>query len=79
MMIPEKEYGTWEMTTSVCTTPGADGETVYGVLYRDEEQIFGFPDVDASPAAVEILLERLRRERPEPCHFEEIITDFIDR
>ncbi len=79
MSMAEKEYGTWEMITSVCVTPGAEGKTVYGVLYQDEEQVFGFPDVDASPTAVEILLECLRRERPEPCHFKEIITDFIDR
>lgn len=74
----EEKSLSWERTQSICVTPGAEGVPVYGVRVRlTDGSAWEFPDVDTSPQTVDRLLERLRQAAPEPCHFAELVEDFI--
>lgn len=67
----------WECITSRCTADGADGVTVYGVRLYAPDGVWEWQDVSPSQAAVRCLIARLQRERPERCHLEDIVRDFI--
>ena len=68
----------WEIIENVCTTPGAEGVPVYGVLVRyDDGRLWMWPDVDVDRAVVSRLVTRLQSLQPERCHFEEMVLDYI--
>lgn len=69
---------TWKITQDICCADGAPAVPVYGVCAcRDGQVVWGFPDVDTHRYRVEMLLDRLMSARPEPCHWQEIVEDFI--
>lgn len=74
----DEEQPIWELTVGRCETEGAVGETVYGIRVTAGTFCWRFADVDADPQRVERLLQRLRQERPHPCHLEDVVRDFID-
>ena len=67
----------YELIEGRCVTPGAEGQRTYGVRANGPQGEEIWPDVADSAQAVEILLTRLRRERPERCHLPDIIEDYI--
>ena len=67
----------FDMVCDVCRTPGAPPTPVYGIRARSSHGERIWPDVADSPQAVAVLLSRLRREAPEPCHFDEISEDYV--
>ena len=67
----------WECISSRCTADGAVGETVYGVRLYSPDGEWEWLDVSPSEAQVMRLIARLQRERPERCHLEDIVRDFI--
>lgn len=67
---------------SLCTVyTSPDGECVwtYGVEMVSGERVIEFPDVDLDAEAVERLVDLLQRWQPEPCHFREVVLDYIER
>ncbi len=67
----------WECIRGLCTADGAVGVTVYGVRRISSDGVWEWQDVSTSKAQVMCLLRRLRSERPERCHLEDIVRDFI--
>ncbi len=68
----------WEMIQGTCGTEGAEGVSTYGVAVRHPDgSAWTWSDVDTDPAVVAVLLERLRLCRPEPCHYGDMVLDFI--
>mgnify|MGYP007029434148 FL=1 len=66
----------YELIEGRCVTPGAEGQRTYGVRVNGPHG-GEWPDVADDARAVELLLTRLRRERPERCHLPDIIEDYI--
>ncbi len=58
-----------------------DGERVwtYGVKMVLQETVEAFPDVDLSAEAVDRLVALLQTHRVEPCHFRDVVTDYIEQ
>ena len=68
----------WEMIGGTCDTDGAEGIPTYGVAVRHADgSTWTWPDVDTDSSVVAVLLERLRLCRPEPCHYKDMVLDFI--
>lgn len=68
----------WTVVSGRCATQGAEGERVFGVqLQSDAEVLWMWPDVDPNYRVVEALRTRLEKSRPEPCHWAEIVEEFI--
>lgn len=67
----------WECISSQCTTDGAVGVTVYGVRLCSPDGVWEWRDVSVSQAVAQRLIARLQRERPERCHLEDVVRDFI--
>ncbi|MBR5524265.1 MAG: hypothetical protein IKU51_03245 [Clostridia bacterium] len=67
----------WVVFDGVCTTPGAEGVPVYGVACFDDG--WCWPDVDTDRAVAERLVQRLNRTQPEPCHYADMVLDFIEQ
>lgn len=67
----------WECISSRCAADGAVGMTVYGVRLHSPDGVWEWPDVSPSEAQVMRLIMRLQHERPERCHLEDIVRDFI--
>ncbi len=66
---------------NICTVyTSPDGECVwtYGVEMVSGGKVVEFPDIDLSSAAVERLIERLRTNAVEPCHFRDAVLDYIE-
>lgn len=63
----------WRVVCSVCSTDGAEGIPVYGVRCRD----WAWPDVDTDRAVAQRLADRLNAAQPEPCHYADMVLDFI--
>ena len=63
----------WTVTCGLCRTDGAEGTPVYGVRCRD----WAWPDVDTDLAVVQRLADRLNRLQPEPCHYADMVLDYI--
>lgn len=68
----------WKMIPGVCGTPGAEGAPTYGVQVTYGPHVWTWADVDTDPAVAQALVDRCNRLQPEPCHFEEIVLDFIE-
>ncbi len=58
-----------------------DGERVwtYGIAMVSREAVETFPDIDLSAAAVDRLVVLLQKHRVEPCHFRDVVTDYIEQ
>ncbi len=68
----------WRLVRGVCATPGAEGVPVYGVaVCRRDGGTWCWPDVDTDRAVVSRLVERLQTAQPEPCHYAEMVLDYI--
>ena len=74
-----KDKVRWRVIRGVCSTQGAEGAQVYGVRAENADGIaWEWADVSASLQVVTVLAERLNEEQPEPCHFAEIVADYIE-
>ena len=77
-----RQRGTIPQYTRICTIyHSPDGERVktYGVEMVSAEGDVEFPDVDLSASAVDRLVALLRECRVEPCHFRDVVTDYIEQ
>lgn len=63
----------WTIVYSACSTDGAEGMPVYGVQCSD----WSWPDVDTDRAVAQRLADRLNTLQPEPCHYADMVLDFI--
>ena len=68
----------WTVVAGTCGTHGAEGIPTYGVQVTYADCTWTWADVDLDPAVAQRLTDRLNRVQPEPCHFEEIVLDFIE-
>ena len=69
----------WELTRGVCGTHGAEDKPTYGVRVRcPDGRVWAWPDVDLDPAVTARLVARLQSVQPEPCHFAELVLDYIE-
>ena len=76
------QWGMYPQYTRICTVYcSPDGEHVktYGVEMTSAEGDVEFPDVDLSASAVDRLVTLLRECRVEPCHFRDVVTDYIEQ
>ena len=63
----------WRVICRVCGTHGAEDIPTYGVRCGDWE----WADVDTDFVAVQCLADRLNAVQPEPCHYADMVLDFI--
>ena len=69
----------WRVTQGVCTTDGAEGWSVYGVqAMLPDGTVWCWADVDTDRKIVERLVCRLQSLQPSPCHFADLVLDFIE-
>ena len=69
----------WRVTQGVCRTHGAEGYPVYGVeVTLADGSVWAWEDVDVDRAAAERLACRLQHLQPAPCHFVDLVLDFIE-
>ena len=69
----------WRVTQGVCTTDGAEGWSVYGVqVTLPDGTVWCWADVDTDRKIVERLVCRLQSLQPSPCHFADLVLDFIE-
>ena len=69
----------WVLIDGICSTQGAEETPVYGVRAESADGgVWEWADVDVSPQAVAVLVKRLNEAQPEPCHYAEMIADFIE-
>lgn len=69
----------WRLTQGRCATEGAEYCATYGVattLPTGDE--WEWPDVDVDRGVVQTLVDRLQATQPEPCHFTDMVLDFIE-
>lgn len=68
--------------TRICTwycSPDGERVRTYGVKMVSAGDSVEFPDVDLSAAAVDRLVFLLQEQRVEPCHFRDVVTDYIEQ
>ena len=69
----------WRVTQGVCRTDGAEGCLVYGVqVTLPDGTQWSWADVDTDRRLAECLACRLQNLQPAPCHFEDLVLDFIE-
>ena len=69
----------WKITEGVCTTSGAEGYPTYGVAVTlPGGEVWSWADVDVDPSVVRLLVDRLQAAQPQPCHFRDLVLDFIE-
>ena len=69
----------WTVIEGRCATDGAEGYPTYGVrMTASDGSCWEWEDVDTDPAVAAALACRLQAIRPEPCHFQELVLDFIE-
>ena len=69
----------WECISGVCETPGAEGVPVYGVrVICPDGSTWTWPDVDVDRRVVQRLARRLQAIQPSPCHFRDLVLDYIE-
>lgn len=71
------ELQKWICTQSLCSTQGAEAVATYGVRVEHPGGLWEWADVHVDSAAVQRLVDRLNRMQPEPCHFADIVQDYI--
>jgi hypothetical protein len=72
------EEWVWSIIEGVCTTHGAEGTATYGVRAVCVDRVWQWPDVDVDPAVAEALVHRLNALQPDPCHFADMVLDYIE-
>lgn len=74
-----KEEQQWEVFAEQIDTPDEQRVWVYGVqCWRQGTIAWRWSDVDTDKGRVARLAERLNREQPEPCHYADMVLDFIE-
>lgn len=69
----------WSVIEGECQTHGAEGVPTYGVQgILPCGAVWRWPDVDVDFAVAARLAQRLQEVQPEPCHFEDMVSDFIE-
>ena len=69
----------WSVIEGKCETQGAEGYPVFGVrVTLPDGGGWVWADVDVNPAVAEMLAARLQAIQPAPCHFEDLVLDFIE-
>ena len=68
----------WIVVRGFCGTPGAEDQPTYGVQCAYNGGVWTWSDVDTDPVAAQMLADRLNAARPEPCHFADMVLDFIE-
>ena len=69
----------WRVTEGVSVTDGAVGCLVYGVAVAlTDGGEWRWADVDTDRVVAQRLVERLQSAQPAPCHFEDLVRDFIE-
>lgn len=63
---------------TVYTSPDGERVWTYGVEMVSREQVAEFPDVAADAEAVDRLIDRLQQCDVAPCHFHDVVKDFIE-
>lgn len=67
-----------QVTEGVCETPGGEGAAVYGVGVRCADGTgMVWSDVAADYEAASRLAQRLQQAQSEPCHWQELVEDYI--
>ena len=68
----------WQRIESVCAGDGAEGFPTFGVqVTTPDGTVWQWADVDPDPAVTDRLVARLQAVQPEPCHWQEMVLDFI--
>ena len=69
----------WSVIEGVCETEGAEGYPVYGVqVTLTDGTCWSWADVDVDSAVATALATRLQTLQPAPCHFEDMVRDYIE-
>ena len=69
----------WRVTQDVCRTDGAQGCPVFGVqVTLPDGTLWTWADVDVDREIAERLTCRLQSLQPSPCHFADLVLDFIE-
>ena len=69
----------WQVTENVCRTDGAEGYAVYGIqVALPDGTVWAWADVDVDRTVAECLARRLQTLQPSPCHFADLVLDFIE-
>lgn len=69
----------WRVTQGVCCTDGAEGCLVFGVqVTLSDGAVWSWTDVDTDRRIAESLACRLQSLQPSPCHFADLVLDFIE-
>lgn len=72
------EQWEWTVIRGVCITPGADGVATYGVQGTCAHGVWQWPDVDLDYGVAAALAQRLNALQPAPCHFTDMVLDYIE-
>ena len=69
----------WRVTQDVCRTDGAEGCPVFGVqVTLPDGTVWSFADVDTDCEMAQCLAHRMQHLQPSPCHFADLVLDFIE-
>lgn len=68
----------WIRTCGLCGTQGAEDVPTYGVRVEYPGGLWAWVDVHTDPAVVQRLVDRLNAVQPEPCHFADVVLDYIE-
>ena len=69
----------WSVIEGVCTTHGAEGLPTYGLRgVKGGGEVWEWTDVDVCCDRVEQLVCRMQQAQPSPCHWEDIVRDFVE-
>ena len=69
----------WSVIVGKCGTDGAEDYPVYGVQVTLEDgSEWAWADVDVDRRVVARLADRLQAIQPDPCHFKDMVLDFIE-
>ena len=72
------EQQEWEVIPETCATPGAEGVATYGIRVTYPGGRWQWADVDVDPMVVQRLAARLNQVQPEPCHFADMVLEYIE-
>lgn len=74
----QSEHPIYQKICTIYTSPDGESVWTYGVEMVADGQVLEFSNVDLSSAAVERLIDRLRACAVEPCHFCDVVRDYIE-
>ena len=74
----QSEYPIYRKICTTYTSPDGESTWTYGVELVSAGKVVEFPDIALSSAAVERLIDRLRINAVEPCHFFDVVQDYIE-